>query len=78
LGSKVGQAENCGCGRGNGPGVGEGAPGPGNVSAPTAAQQALDARETKTVAAGKASGEATAGAWEKEHQGQVIDVKDFY
>jgi len=35
-------------------------------------QQALTTRKTKTVDAGKASGKATAGAWEKEFMGQVI------
>ena len=35
-------------------------------------KQALDAREAKTVVAGKESGEATALAWEKEHKGMVI------
>ena len=37
-------------------------------------QQALTDREARTVDAGKASGEATSTAWEKEYQGQVIYV----
>jgi len=34
-------------------------------------QQALTAREARTVDAGTASGKATAGAWDKERTGQV-------
>jgi len=37
-------------------------------------QQALTDREAKTVDAGKASGEATSTAWEKERQGEVVYV----
>jgi len=36
-------------------------------------QQALT-RKARTVDAGTASGKATAGAWDKEHTGQVIGV----
>jgi len=37
-------------------------------------QQALTTREAKTVDTGKASGEATSTAWDKEYQGKVIYV----
>jgi len=34
-------------------------------------RSSLSTRESKTVDAGKASGKATAGAWEKEYKGEV-------
>jgi len=37
-------------------------------------QQALTTREARTVDAGTALEKATAGAWKKEHKGQVICV----